>query len=341
MPLPAFCAHETAMDLMSQARADVNDPVPRLILADWLERIHEQDAQEMCQVLRASFNGNDLVLLQQETASRLHPVVGARRGWFSGPWLGQGGEMERLWLASPHTVELPGGVLLELQYIPAGTFMMGSPETEEGHSDDETQHEVTISKPFAIGKYPVTQAQWQAVMGNNPSQFQGERLPVERVSWDDAMSFCEKAQQKTGQGFRLPTEAQWEYACRAGTTTPFHYGSKLNGTQANCDGNDPYGTTTQGPYLEKTSPVGSYPANRWGLHDMHGNVDEWCSDSYGVWPNYSDLYHEGYQPGIDRVRRGGSWFDFATECRAASRIWSRPDHGSELIGFRILKCMDV
>ncbi|MBU6295079.1 MAG: formylglycine-generating enzyme family protein [Planctomycetes bacterium] len=340
MPLPEFCGSETAMDLMSRARADVNDPVPRLILADWLERIHEPDAHEMCQVLRASFNGSDLVLLRQETASRLHPVVGARRGWFSGPWLGHGGELERLWLASPHTVELPGGELLELEQIPAGTFMMGSPESEEERFDDETQHEVTISKPFYMGKYPVTQAQWQAVMGNNPSDFKGERLPVENVSWDDAMAFCGKAKQKTGQGFRLPTEARWEYACRAGTTTPFHFGSQLNGTQANCDGSVPYGTTIKYPSLGKTSSVGSYPANNWGLYDMHGNVWEWCSDWYGDYGNNRVTDPQGAISGEARVLRGGSWSFFAMACRAAYRGRLYPSYRRNNYGFRVLLPLD-
>lgn len=345
MPLPEFCGSETAMDLMSRARADVNDPVPRLILADWLERIHEPDAHEMCQVLRASFNGNDLVLLRQETASRLHPVVGARRGWFSGPWLGHGGELERLWLASPRTVELPGGVLLELEQIPAGTFMMGSPVTEKkdliyDETDDETQHEVTISKPFYLGKYPVTQAQWQAVMGNNPSEFKGERLPVEKVSWFDAKDFCEKAQQKTGQGFRLPTDAEWEYACRAGTTTPFHFGIELNGTQANCNGEVPYGTTIKGPFLGETSSVGSYPANGWGLYDMHGNVWEWCSGWYGDYGNSRVTDPQGAQYGKYRVLRGGSWNDGAKYCRAACRNRRLPGYRNFNRGFRVLLPLD-
>ena len=180
-------------------------------------------------------------------------------------------------------LDLGGGVQLELILIQAGTFLMGSPASEAERDSDETRHEVTLTQPFYLGKYPVTQAQWKAVMGSNPSYFKGATLPVEKVSWEDAQGFCAKVRQKTGQVVGLPTEAQWEFACRAGTSTPFHFGSALDGTQANCDGNYPYGTTKKGPYLKKTSPVGSYPANAWGLHDMHGNVWEWCQDWDGVY----------------------------------------------------------
>ena len=226
---------------------------------------------------------------------------------------------------------------MEFIYVKPGTFLMGSPVTEKYRCDDETQHEVTISKPFYLGKYPVTQAQWQTVMGYNPSCLlhKGERLPVENVSWEDAVSFCNKVNQKTGQGFCLPTEAQWEYACRAGTTTPFYFGSELNGTQANCNGNYPYGTTIKGPRLGKTSPVGSYPANGWGLHDMHGNVLELCLDWYGAYGNSRVTDPQGAQSGEKRVMRGGSWFNFALYCRSAYRNSYNPIFHDITVGFRV------
>lgn len=324
------------MELMRRARAEVDDAAPRLILADWLERRSEPEAQEMCQVLRASFDGNNLVLLQPETAERLYPLTGARRGWFSGPWLGHGGELERLWLASPQTVELPGGVPLELEYIPSGTFWMGSPQKEKRRARDETRHKVTISSGFYLGKYPVTQAQWQAVMGKNPSHFKGELLPVETVSWDDAVSFCKTLCRKTKLDYRLPTEAEWEYACRAGTTDPFHFGTELNGIQANCDGKIPYGTTSRGACLQKTSPVGTYPPNRWGLFDMHGNVRDWVADWYGKYPNEPLTDPVGVPSGKFPVMRGGSWGDQGENCRAASRLWYNSQNiGDYLGGFRI------
>ena len=216
-------------------------------------------------------------------------------------------------------LDLGGGLQLELILIQAGTFLMGSPASEAERSSDETQHEVTLTQPFYLGKYPVMQAQWRAVMGNNPSHFRGDNLPVEMVSWEDAQSFCQKVRQKTGQAFCLPTEAQWEFACRAGTSTPFHFGRILNSTQANCAGNHPYGTTQKGPYLEKTSPVGSYPANAWGLHDMHGNVWEWCQDRYGDYRRQSVIDPRGPEVASSCVNRGGCWGSEAANCRSASR----------------------
>jgi len=241
---------------------------------------------------------------------------------------------------SSKTIDLGGGVNLELVLIPAGTFMMGSPETEADRRPDETLHEVTISKSFYLGKYPVTQAEWQTVMGNNPSHFKGARLPVEQVSWDDAMAFCAKVKQQKSHAIRLPTEAQWEYACRAGTATPFHFGKELNGTQANCNGKYPYGTTTKGPYLKRTSAVGSYPANAWGLHDMHGNVWEWCSDWYGEYPIIRNENPQGPQIGVFRLLRGGSWNLYSEYCRASRRTLHFPIYRPLNVVFRVLLPLD-
>ncbi|MBM3914324.1 MAG: formylglycine-generating enzyme family protein, partial [Sphingomonadales bacterium] len=245
-------------------------------------------------------------------------------------------------LALPPTYEIHfgDGLKLELVLIPAGTFMMGSPKTEQDRGSNEILHQVTISNPFYMGKYQVTQKEWQTVMGNNPSHFKGARLPVEQVSWDDAMAFCAKVKQQTGQAIRLPTEAEWEYACRAGTTTPFHFGKELNGTQANCDGNSPYGTTTKGPYLGKTSAVGSYPSNAWGLHDMHGNVWEWCSDWYGEYPDIRTTDPQGPQKGDVRVLRGGSWYGFPVRCRASYRSRGNPGNRLSYYGFRVILPLD-
>ena len=231
-------------------------------------------------------------------------------------------------LPKTRTFDLGNGVNLEMVLIPAGTFMMGSPESEARRYSNETQHQVTISKPFYLGKYLVTQAQWQQVMGNNPSHFKGDKLlPVENVSWDDTQAFCLKLKEITQSPFGIPTEAQWEYACRAGTTTPFHFGSKLNGRQANCDGNYPYPdievwfgiTINKGPKFDKTTPVVKYPANAWGLYDMHGNVWQWCSDWYGDYPSGSVADPNGPATGEYRVFRGGCWIAEAYGCRSAYR----------------------
>ena len=164
---------------------------------------------------------------------------------------------------------------IEMILVHSGTFQMGSPETEQGRDEDEgPQHTVLIERPFYLGKYTVTQAQWQHVMGNNPSRFQDPRNPVEQVSWNDCQEFAKKT------GLRLPTEQEWEYAARAGTTTPFHFGETISTDQANYDGNYTYGKGVRGEYRQKTTPVGSFAPNAWGFYDMHGNVWEWCEDIY-------------------------------------------------------------
>jgi formylglycine-generating enzyme required for sulfatase activity len=235
--------------------------------------------------------------------------------------------------------EITNSIGIKLMRIPKGKFLMGSPESEKGRSSDETQHEVTISQNFYMGSTEVTQAQWQKVMGNNPSKFEGDELPVEQISWDEAVDFCKRLsempeEKNAGRKYRLPTEAEWEYACRAGTTTPFHFGSQLNGRQANFDGTVSYGTNTKGTYLEKTTSVGKYPANAWGLYDMHGNVWEWCSDWYGQYPSGSVTDPSGPATGSRRVVRGGSWDSIAVGCRSANR-WDDPSIRLGCLGFRV------
>jgi formylglycine-generating enzyme required for sulfatase activity len=238
--------------------------------------------------------------------------------------------------------EITNSIGIKLMRIPKGKFLMGSPRTEKKRNtaDNETQHEVTISQNFYMGATEVTQAQWQKVMGNEPSKFKGDQLPVETVSWEEAVKFCKRLsempeEKKAGRKYRLPTESEWEYACRAGTTTPFHFGSQLNGRQANCDGTDPYGTETKGPYLKKTSPVGTYPANAWGLYDMHGNVWEWCSDWHGEYPAGSVTDPIGPATGSYRINRGGCWGDGAVICRSASCGGNFPSDRSNDLGFRV------
>ena len=221
---------------------------------------------------------------------------------------------------------LPGGVTMEMIYVAPGSFMMGSPRSEEGRDGDEAQHRVTLTKGFWLGKYEVTQAQWRSVMGGNPSVFEGDDLPVEYVSWYDCQEFIQKVNAQLSCGARLPTEAEWEYACRAGTTTAYFWGNALNGDKANCDGNHPCGTTVEGPNRETTVPVGSYAANAWGFCDMHGNVEEWCNDWYGDYSEGSMTDPMGPVSGEFRVLRGGSWYDTACDCRSATRANSLPGY---------------
>ncbi len=233
--------------------------------------------------------------------------------------------------------EITNTIGMKLKLIPAGEFLMGSPESEESRNSDEKQHRVRITKPFYLGVYEVTQSEYEKVMGENPSDSKGATRPVEMVSWNDAVEFCKKLSAKEGRTYRLPTEAEWEYACRAGTTTPFNFGSVLNGKQANCDGDHPYGTETKGPDLGKTTTAGSYAPNTWGLYDMHGNVCEWCGDRYD-----SDYYEKsptddptGPATGSCRVHRGGSWNYRPRLCRSAFRSRLTPDFRSHYLGFRV------
>jgi formylglycine-generating enzyme required for sulfatase activity len=247
---------------------------------------------------------------------------------------------------------------MKLALIPAGKFLMGSPANEAERNENEVQHEVTISRPFYLGVYEVTQAEFRKLMAGkvkrgaifDEKRGGGPDYPIENILWNEAVAFCTALsnfpeEQKAGRRYRLPTEAEWEYACRAGTTTPFNLGNSLSAKQANFNGNYPYGGGEKGPYLRQTSKVGSYPPNAWGLHDMHGNVAEWCSDYYdndyyrnspatdprgpekGVVPtDYDDFY---------RVIRGGCWLDEARACRSAYRFRAMPHDPYRLIGFRV------
>jgi formylglycine-generating enzyme required for sulfatase activity len=248
--------------------------------------------------------------------------------------------------------ELTNSIGMNFKLIPAGEFRMGSLETESGRDpEDEEQHRVRITKPFYLGVFEVTQRQYERVMGSNPSHFDGdvERLPIESVTWEEASEFCTKLselpeERAAGRRYELPTEAQWEYACRAGTTTPFHFGDELDGTQANCDGNYPYGTATPGPYLERTAEIGSYSQNEFGLYDMHGNVWEWCADWYD-----EEYYGESPiddPPGpaeggaVSHVIRGGCWHTSADFCRSAHRDLDKSDEPQAGIGFRVMCRLD-
>ncbi|MBS1794308.1 MAG: formylglycine-generating enzyme family protein [Acidobacteria bacterium] len=226
---------------------------------------------------------------------------------------------------------------MEFVKIPAGSFTMGSPPGEKDREDNENQHRVTIGRDFYLGKYEVTQAQWKAVMGSNPSIFKGDNLPVENVSWDDAQEFIKKLNAKGEGTYRLPTEAEWEYAARAGTTTAFSFGDSLSSEQANFDGNYPYGTASKGKYLAKTTPVGSYAPNGWGLYDMHGNVWEWCADWYGDYPDGSVADPTGPGSGSNRVNRGGSWRSHGRGLRSAYRYGYVPSDRYYILGFRLVR----
>jgi formylglycine-generating enzyme required for sulfatase activity len=254
--------------------------------------------------------------------------------------------------------EITNSIGMRLVLIPAGKFTMGSPATEKGRAKDEEQHEVEIARAFYLGSHEVTQAEFEKVMGYNPSYFSAratdqkgapyldwskpgggrdrvkhlgstDDFPVENVSWGEAVEFCNKlsvlpVESEAGRKYRLPSEAEWEYACRGGASSyqVFHVGNSLSSVQANIRGTEPYGGAARGPWLQRTCKVGSYPPNGFGLHDMHGNVWEWCADTYA--PDDQA-----------RVRRGGCWITPGALCRSAVRRRRVPDDRRFNLGFRV------
>lgn len=253
----------------------------------------------------------------------------------------------------------------EFVLIQGGSFQMGSPENEAWRSTDETQHSVTVSD-FYMSKYELTQKEYADIMGANPSNFSGDDLPVENVSWLDAVAYCNARSENEGltpvytvdgqtvswdrsaNGYRLPTEAEWEYACRAGTTTPFYIAESPSAEQANYYGHYPYGiednyfsqgnlTVQPGEYRQTTLPVGSFEANPNGLYDMYGNVSEWVWDYYGTYPTETQTDPTGPESGTLRVYRGGGWNDFAKNMRSAYRATMEQDKGSFNLGIRLVR----
>ncbi len=230
--------------------------------------------------------------------------------------------------------EITNSIGMRLKLIPAGEFLMGSPETEAGRKDDEKQHRVRITKPFYLGVHEVTQAEYKRVMGTNPSHFQGARNPVESVSWDDAVNFCQRlsdlpAERSAGHVYRLPTEAEWEYACRAGTTTAYSFGDSATALGEY----GWYGVNSQ----NMSHPVGEKEANGFGLYDMHGNVWEWCEDRHGEYPGVDTTDPHGPSTGSVRVFRGGGWGGTPASVRSANRDWYSPGNRDISLGFRLAR----
>jgi formylglycine-generating enzyme required for sulfatase activity len=254
---------------------------------------------------------------------------------------------------------LEGNITLEMVYIPAGRFLMGSPEAEAGRDVHESPlHPVDIS-PFLMSRFPITQAQWRAIaalpkikrsLNLYPADFEGDDRPVEQVSWYDTIEFCARLSQKTGHHYRLPSEAEWEYACRAGTATPFHFGDTIAPDLANYDGIYTYSFGPSGVYRQETTPVLMFAmsvdsnaegiANPFGLSDMHGNVWEWCADAWHE--TYDEAPNDGSAWESDddvsyRILRGGAWYCLPELCRSAQRHWNQPDMSGSGIGFRVVR----
>jgi formylglycine-generating enzyme required for sulfatase activity len=260
-------------------------------------------------------------------------------------WLQAGRRLERPGWAVRHGVDPYGrwaqfevqGVAQRMRWIPPGEFTMGSPEDEPERLDNEAQHPVILTRGLWLADTACTQALWRAVLGEGPSLFEGDERPVEQVSWEGvAERFLPALNDRVpGLDAALPTEAQWEYACRAGTTTPFWFGDNISPEQVNYNGSNPYAGGAKGEYRERTVEVKALPANGWGLYQMHGNVWEWCADWLGEYPREAVVDPEGPETGRRRVLRGGSWFGVGGYCRSAGRDGDVPGYRYGSIGFRL------
>jgi formylglycine-generating enzyme required for sulfatase activity/uncharacterized caspase-like protein len=254
--------------------------------------------------------------------------------------------------------DLGNGINLDMVYIPAGSFMMGTEDKEierlvnkfgwDGYRREKPQHQVNVPA-FCMGKYPITQAQWKAVaalpqinreLKVEPSRFKGDERPVEQVSWYDAVEFCARLSKKTDKEYRLPSEAEWEYACRAGTTTPFHFGETITSKRANYDASNTFAEEAKGEYRKQTTSVGQFPANAFGLYDMHGNVWEWCLDdwheNYDNAPTDGNAWKTKDNENQFKLLRGGSWYFKPEICRSAFRNGNTRDNRDNDIGFRLV-----
>jgi uncharacterized protein (TIGR02996 family) len=325
---------DTEGTLLAALHADPTDHACWLALADWLE--------EDGQLRRAEQLRLRLLLQDAEVAER------SRHEKRLLELLDEG--------TRPVVPTLQNAAGIRMALIPAGSFWMGSPPGEPGrHHDEDPYHHVELTRPFYLSTCPVTQGQFQRVVGHNPSHFRtdGEGaplvrgtdtsdFPVERVSWDDAVAFCASLsalpqERSAGRVYRLPSEAEWEYACRAGTSTLFHFGNSLSSDRANVDGDLPEGGAPRRPKLSRTCVVGSYPPNAFGLYDVHGNVWEWCDDWYD--PDYyrssAGRDPKGPASGTRRSLRGGGWFFGAHLCRSAYRYRYEPDAHNSTFGMRV------
>lgn len=303
-------------DLLQAIRAEPTDQTAWLILADWLEEHGRSDQAEFLR-LREELRLDIEVPQRRRKESRLQQLL-----------LGGTRPLAALW-----EVPLPEDTSMTLSLVPAGTFLMGSPESEKDRYENESpRHPVAITSPFYLGVHPVTQAQWQALMGSNPSQLRGPSRPVESVSWPECESFCVQLANRLGRLVRLPYEAEWEYACRGGTTTSFYTGEGLKAMRRAgwCSYRGDSGSA------RKTQPVARYLPNPFGLYDMHGNVREWCQDDLRGYSAAYQVDPRGPESGNYRVVRGGSWYYSPEDSRSACR-YSRPiDYHLDYYGFRVL-----
>jgi formylglycine-generating enzyme required for sulfatase activity len=335
---------EEALQLQQQAKA-----LSQLRLQQEAERLHRQREAEVAEQLRLQQEAERLQRQREAEAEKNKSAYQLKTFQFETAQINKNGTgIKRITKSAEYfTQDLGNSVFLEMVHIPGGTFLMGSPESDESPiSSESPQHQVTVPS-FFMGKYPVTQKQWRLVaalpkvkidLESDPSRFKGDNLPVECVSWNHTQEFCARLSRKTNQTYRLPSEAEWEYACRGGTTTPFYFGETISTELANYHGNYTYGGGAKGEYRGKTTEVGKFPANPCGLYDMCGNVWEWCEDEWhgnyinaptdgSAWSNGSNNYMS---------LRGGSWLYIPQYCRSACRGGNSRDGHVNNIGFRVV-----
>lgn len=319
------------MAKLARLTEQAHDAETKLKVAnDWFENEHDfpvarTKALEMYKALLPELKGLDKMRVEKQLAS-IKRELGPRK--IGDTWENSSG--------------------MSFAYIPAGQFVMGSPRGETGREEDEEAFRVRITEPFLLQTTEVTQDQWIKVMGMNPSRHSGNgKNPVDNVSWSDAVTFCKKLSALDGKQYRLPTEAEWEYACRAGTRTAYQWGNQWQ--LGVCNAENATGTPEDGNVqnfrqrgfpVNSTMPVASFAANAWGLYDMHGNLWEWCYDWYGPYPGRSTTNPQGPNGGEFRVHRGGSWVDFPRRCRSAERDRNTIDFKQHNVGFRVLLVLD-
>jgi formylglycine-generating enzyme required for sulfatase activity len=344
---------------LAEVAAQANDKADAERLAREQEQAERQARDQWAQAqVRAKAEAERLAKeqAQKRKEPELQPLSVSTAVVVQEARLGLSGLLGPKWRIEQRSLQVQGyrerlaeGVELTMVQIPAGSFLMGSPSEEPERYDSEgPQHQVQL-QGFLMGQTPITQAQWQVVAGwqklqrelsLDPATFKGLHRPVESVLWEDAIEFCQRLSQRFGRIYTLPSEAQWEYACRAGTTTPFHFGPTLTPDLANYDGIRTYVEGPKGVYRQETTEVASFPANPWGLYDMHGNVWEWCFDQWHN--NYQGAPADGsawLDPGVNkdnqRLLRGGSWYSRHRYCRSAFRLNDHPELRGSPIGFRV------
>lgn len=343
--IPLLACYPTGMNehqrFLAEIAADPASDAARLVFADWLEERGDLRADLLRLLTELLHPAGPADCLQAERSAERHEVPDRAA---------KEARLRELLYERDVLPIMPtrvNSIGMRFAQIPPGEFLMGAPDDEEGSLDNERpRRPVTIAESFWMGVYPVTQGEYRKVLRRWSEYFKKRyvgldtmRFPAEMIDWEDAVEFCRLLSEKEssdGWSYRLPSEAEWEYACRAGTTTAFHYGNSLSSKQANFNGKCPYGDAEKGPNLRRMTEVGSYQPNAFGLYDMHGNVSEWCGDWFGDYSEQPQVDPSGPISGERRVTRGRGWNGKATHSRSAFRRGLQPDTKDDVVGFRCI-----